>query len=235
MIAVAMNDKKLKTDSKLKIDFSSKVIAKNIKNLMAEDFISESELARQTDLPQTTINRLLLGITIDPRANTLIPIARYFGVTVDYILGQDTADHKRIPGTRNQNNPSSWHHIPIIEWQDILSWPFKKKNYTPSSHGSWITTENDVSDTSFALKSLSFMEPRFRRGSIIIVDPKFDVKDGNHVIVSIGNAEPTVRKVIKDGSEIHLIKLYQRDNPVKIKKSDTIIGTIVETRINERS
>lgn len=230
-----MKELKFKTYTHEDVTDSSKVIAQNIKKLMAEDFITESELARQTELPQTTINRLLLGITVDPRTNTLLPIAKYFGVSIDYLLGQDHGSEQRIPGTRNQNNPNTWRHIPIIEWQDVLSWNFKMKNYTPSSHSNWITTENDVSSTSFALKTSSFMEPRFKKGSIIIVDPDFNMKDGNYIIISIANSEPTVRKIIKDGSDIYLKKVYQNDEPNLLQKKDKIIGTIVETRINERS
>ena len=50
--------------------------------LMDQAGLSEAELARQTNLPQTTINRLLLSGTSDPRANTLKPLADYFGVTI---------------------------------------------------------------------------------------------------------------------------------------------------------
>lgn len=204
-----------------------------IKNLMRECGIREAELARQTGLPQTTINRLLLGETHDPRANTLIPIATFFGVTVGQLLGQEPLNSERIAGTFNPTNRNAWTSIPVIEWNEAIGWLFKKNKYTPNSHKSWITTEKEVGPNSFALRTLSFMEPRFRKNSIVIVDPDSTYSDGLFVIVSINNTEPTIRRIVKDGDEIYLKKLYGKEEPIKKHNRDTIIGTIIETRINE--
>lgn len=189
---------------------------------------------RQTGLPQTTINRLLLGETHDPRANTLIPIASFFGVTIGQLLGQEPFNPHRIPGTYNPNNRNAWSTIPIIEWTDAKAWHFKKSKYTPNAHKDWITTEKDTSSNSFALRTLTFMEPRFRKDSIIIIDSDYQYHDGNFVIISINNAEPTVRRIVKDGDEIYLKKLFGKEEPTKKGHLDKIIGTIIETRISEK-
>src|SRR5579863_2694446 len=133
-----------------------------IRRLMEECGISESELARQVDLPQTTINRLLLGGTSDPRANTLKPIADFFGVTIGQLCGFEPLSIHRIAGTLNYLNRKAWQFIPMIDWEQVKSWNFTKKNITPLQHKHWIGTERLLSDNSFALCSLSFMEPRFR-------------------------------------------------------------------------
>lgn len=205
-----------------------------IKSLMRECGVIEAELARQTGLPQTTINRLLLGETLDPRANTLIPIAKFFGITIGQLIGQESLSTHRVNGTYCPTNKAAWAVIPIIEWNNISTWLFQKRDLTPTTYEKWITTERDISSDSFALMTLDFMEPRFRKGSIIIVDPYFDGKDGNFVVISLNNSEPTVRRILKDGSDIYLKKLYGSDEPVKKLSADTIIGTIVETRINEK-
>ncbi|MFZ2314884.1 MAG: helix-turn-helix domain-containing protein [Gammaproteobacteria bacterium] len=205
-----------------------------IKQLMNECGIIEAELARQTGLPQTTINRLLLGETLDPRANTLIPIAKFLGITIGQLVGQEPLNPNRISGTYSATNKTAWAIIPIIEWSDAPAWLFQKSSVTPAAYTKWITTERDISADSFALKALDFMEPRFRKGSIIIVDPHFDYKDGNSVVISLNSSEPTVRRILKDGADIYLKKLYGSEEPVKKLSTDTIIGTIVETRINEK-
>jgi len=205
-----------------------------IKKLMKEFGVIEAELARQTGLPQTTINRLLLGETVDPRVNTLIPIAKFFGITIGQLMGQEPLNPNRTPGIHSAINKSAWSIIPIIDWQEAQGWVFQKNNQTLTNYKKWITTEKDISADSFALKALDFMEPTFRKDSITIVDPKFNYKDGNFVIVSLNNSEPTVRKILKDGGDIHLKKLYGSEEPTEMKPTDTVIGTIVETRINER-
>lgn len=204
-----------------------------LKKLMDECSIIEAELARQTGLPQTTVNRLLLSENHDPRANTLIPIARFFSITIGQLLGQEPINPNRISGTVNPTNRDAWSIIPIIEWQEARSWLFQKRKFTPSSHNDWITTEKDISQESFALKTLPSMEPRFRKNSTIIVDPHYQYHDGNYVIISIQNSDPTTRRVIKDGKDIYLSKLYGKEEPIRKKASDEILGTIIETRINE--
>ncbi|HEU5281415.1 MAG TPA: S24 family peptidase [Gammaproteobacteria bacterium] len=205
-----------------------------IKQLMKESGIIEAELARQTELPQTTINRLLIGETLDPRANTLIPIAKFFGITIGQLVGQEPLNPNRINGVYNPTNKAAWAVVPLIEWHDVSAWIFQKNSVTPATYTQWIISESDIGEGSFALKTLGFMEPRFRKGSTIIVDPHCDYKDGNFVVISLNNAEPTVRRVLKDGADVYLKKLYGSDEPVKKLPGDTIIGTIVETRINEK-
>lgn len=205
-----------------------------IKQLMKECGIIEAELARQTGLPQTTINRLLVGETLDPRANTLIPIAKFFGITIGQLVGQEPLNPNRINGTYSPTNKAAWAVVPLIEWVDAPAWLFQKNNVTPAAYTKWIISESDISEDSFALKTLDFMEPRFRKGSTIIVDPHCDYKDGNFVVISMNNAEPTVRRILKDGADVYLKKLYGSEEPVKKLAGDTIIGTIVETRINEK-
>jgi transcriptional regulator with XRE-family HTH domain len=219
-----------KIDDQLELTRTSLII----KQLMKEGGMREAELARQTQLPQTTINRLLLGETLDPRANTLIPLAKIFGVTLGQLMGLEPLNPYRIPGTINAANKSAWSTIPIIEWNQAKSWVFEKNNFIPSSHSDWITTEKGISEDSFGLKTVDCMEPRFRKGSIVIVDPFYNYQDGNFIIICFGNAEPAVRRVMKDGSDIYLRKLYGAEELVIKQESDTVLGTIVETRINEK-
>ena len=208
-------------------------INKILKLLLAESGIIEAELARQTGLPQTTINRLLLGETFDPRTTTLIPIAKFFGITVGQLVGEEPINPNRIQGAYNPTHRAAWSIIPIIDWNNAVSWIFQKEKYNPSNHNEWITTEQENSQEAFALRTLEFMEPRFKRNSIIIVDPKFKFGDGSYVIISINGGDATVRRIMKDGSDVSLKKLYGTDKPVKLTTRDDIIGTITETRIKE--
>lgn len=50
--------------------------------------ITENELARQTGVPQPTINRILSGESRDPRTGTLEKLAEFFNVTVTQLRGE---------------------------------------------------------------------------------------------------------------------------------------------------
>lgn len=208
-------------------------IAQILRLLLNESGIKEAELARQVNLPQTTINRLLLGGTSDPRTYTLKPIADFFGLTIGQLCGFEPLPALRIKGSFNLTQKTPWQFIPLIEWQQIKSWVFERQKINPLIHKKWIGTERSISENSFALQSLVSLEPRFRRDSILIVDPGADYKDGHFIIIGLDGISPTVRRVIVDGGLILLKSMEQTSKVIQLdKKRHTIFGTIVESRVD---
>lgn len=66
-------------------------LATNLRSLIDSQGISENELAERTGVPQPTINRILRGESRDPRDKTVLPLADYFGVSLEEMkrgLGQ---------------------------------------------------------------------------------------------------------------------------------------------------
>jgi len=59
--------------------------------LMKQEGISQSALSRATGVPQPTINRILSQVTQDPRRDSMISIANYFGVAVESLYGSSAA------------------------------------------------------------------------------------------------------------------------------------------------
>ena len=62
-------------------------MSKELARLMKREGISQSGLSRATGVPQPTINRILSQVTQDPRRDSMISIANYFGVPIDYLYG----------------------------------------------------------------------------------------------------------------------------------------------------
>ena len=56
-------------------------ISKQLAKLMRDQHLSQSALSRATGVPQPTINRILSGVTREPRRDSVVRIANYFGVT----------------------------------------------------------------------------------------------------------------------------------------------------------
>lgn len=56
-------------------------ISKQLAKLMRDQQLSQSALSRATGVPQPTINRILSEVTREPRRDSVIRIANYFGVT----------------------------------------------------------------------------------------------------------------------------------------------------------
>ena len=56
-------------------------ISKQLAKLMRDQHLSQSALSRATGVPQPTINRILSEVTREPRRDSVVRIANYFGVT----------------------------------------------------------------------------------------------------------------------------------------------------------
>lgn len=212
---------------------ADRTISATLRILLKESGLSEAELARQTGIPQTTLNRILLGFTEDPRASTLKTLAKFFCITVGQLLGAEPLPEERIVGLYSPVRRDALTSIPLIEWNQIKSWLFERDKTTPYTRETWVVTERQLSSTSYALRSLPFMSPRFKPDSILIVDTEIDYSDGHFVIVALDGITPTVRRVMKEGDTIYL-KSLQPDIPIaKLDpEKHKIYGTIVETRYN---
>ena len=58
----------------------------NLRNLMDSRGLSGNALAAELGIPDATINRYLHGGRV-PKLNNIIALAKYFGVSVDWLLG----------------------------------------------------------------------------------------------------------------------------------------------------
>jgi len=66
-------------------------MSKELARLMKLEGISQSGLSRATGVPQPTINRILSQVTQDPRRDSMISIANYFGVALESLYSSSTA------------------------------------------------------------------------------------------------------------------------------------------------
>lgn len=199
-----------------KIERSS-LMGQRIKKLMREQNLTEAALAREIGTPQATVSRILSGATQDPRISTLAAIARVLGSSVGYLT-----------------ESLLFHHIPVLEWAEIL--PFTKGNFDEDSHRAWLVTGSPPVSGTFAVRTTPSMEPRYRSGSVLIVEPTEVYRDFQVAIVSFDYCEPTVRRLTRDGALIYLKKLdASSDPPVLLSEQPArIIGVVVESRMTEQ-
>lgn len=199
-------------------------VSKNIKLAMKRAGLTEIGLVRATKLPQTTINQILRGLTKDPRMSTLMLIAETLDVTVDQLIGL-----RPLLTVKQQ-------FAPVLEWSEVLNYLIDQ-DY-PCAHKKWLSIDEDSVKSNmryFALKTTPSMEPRFRRGAYIIVEPTATFRDYQIALVSLNNNEPVLRRLIKDGVDFFLKKINQEygEQSIKIENYDKILGFVIETRIEE--
>ena len=115
--------------------------------------------------------------------------------------------------------------VPIISWVQAGDWA---EAYEPITAEDWIDVTCEVRRSTFALRVVGdSMEPDFKEGSIIVVEPDMQVEPGHYVIIRNGD-EATFKQLIKDGTDWYLKPLNER-YPIKpLDPNMRIIGVVRE-------
>ena len=62
-------------------------LAKKLNELMEEKQLTSHQISAKTQIPQTTIYRLTRNEYSNPTVSILVPLAKFFGITIDELLG----------------------------------------------------------------------------------------------------------------------------------------------------
>lgn len=204
-----------------------------LRRLMFERDIRTIDLARLTNLPQPTVQRMVTGYSPNPHLSSLIPIAEFFKISIDQLRGIE---------------PIAWHNfkttshtgltkIPILSWQEVPDWNVAKQDFSMTTHTPGIFMEENPGKYAFALYMQdSSMTPLFPKGTLLIIDPDKPVKDRSYAVVSIKNhPEPIFRQLLLDANKKYLKALspdLEQFPMIALKEDDAICGTLVQTRRN---
>jgi SOS-response transcriptional repressor LexA len=201
-----------------------------LRQLMGEVHISEAELARRTKIPQPTLHRILSGSTKSPRGASLAPLANFFSVTINQLLGEDPLPANRVPGTYNPRI-QGWKPIPLLTMRDAALWPAAKEQQE-GNWDKWVSTDISVSDSAFAvLVQGNAMAPRFEEGTILVVEPKREPRDRDFVVALIENQTTAIfKQLLVDGEDFYLKSLNGDYRTIHLEGNGRIIGTLIQAR-----
>ncbi len=201
----------------------------NLNLLMTETHISADELGRRTGLPASTIKKIRNHSNPNPTLTTLIPLAEFFAITLDQLIGNEPLPTIRIKG-HYQKNPATMHSIPLLTWEETIEWP----NTHNQSH-STIVTEHDCGKNTYALIVEEDDWENLIKGTALIVDPALTPEHRDFIIVyKSGQKIPTVKQALFDEEKIYLKSLIQGYNIAPLTSEHIILGVVIEFRKNLR-
>lgn len=205
---------------------ASNILSKNIEFLLKKNKLSSSQLSTASGVDKPIISRILSGKTTNPQVETLKPIADFFNVTIDQLIGSEINIDKR----HGVVVPISRLLVPLIEWKHIPYWLDIKNSYVPAKT---VDVKISGSKDSFALAiTTNQFEPRFSINSIIIVDPMIAPKNRDYILTkSKDSDEITIEQVIIEDNKILLKTVCSK---FELKKTDklTSFGVITESHLN---
>ncbi len=208
-----------------------------LKRLLYERDIKPVDLARAVDLPPPTIHRLITGKSTRPYESSLKPIADYFDIEVDQLLGEaplpgDQAQSLSDEGSHNLAS-SGVSSIPLLPWQFL-------DNYENGDEFEAVPFVGTISKEGFAtIMPDTSMEPFIQRNAIVIFDPYVKPTDRNCILVKLRETKAfVVRQLLIDADHQYLKPLNPDLSAFKMRlldKKDSVIATLIEIRFNIQS
>lgn len=202
-------------------DREAPVVHNRIKELRLQNKISQQELSSHLGVARSTVAMWESGAS-QPDHATVIKIADLFNVTTDYLLGRET------PVT----TPTPWPSIPILG--NVAAG-------TPAEAVENIIGYEEISPTLaatgefFALRvDGDSMEPRMKKGDIVIVRKQEDVESGDIAVVLVNGDAATIKRIKKRPEGIMLIPSNPSFEPMFYTNEEintlpvNIIGRVVE-------
>jgi SOS-response transcriptional repressor LexA len=112
--------------------------------------------------------------------------------------------------------------------------------YAPGVADEWIETEAVVSRHTYCLRVRgdSMLRPDgtgFPPGSVIVVDPELEARNGDYVVVRFSNSdEATFKQLVIDGPNKLLRALNPAYPPINVTEDARLSGVVIEKRLIER-
>jgi SOS-response transcriptional repressor LexA len=190
--------------------------------------ISMTQLHRNTGVPIPTIQRLRNDPAANPTISSLKPIADFFSLTVNQLIGDEPLPTNYVAGSY-KDNQLNWIELPIISWEEVIKWPqvnIEKRNVKT------LAIDIDISKTGYCLEVIEENLTNLAPGTILIVDPKAECKHRDFIIVQHKNEKKATLKQLLIEDEIKYIKSlvfgYQIN---KISNNYKLLGVVLEYRM----
>ena len=202
-----------------------------LKRLMVECDIDDIRLANATGVPFTTIARMRSNPKANPTASSLRPLAKYFGISISQLLGDEPlAPERLIKATLEKMIAPT--RVPVIPWSKITNWAFQNKSDFDDISG-WVSVDLPTSATSYAVKiENSAFGPSFPQHALIIADPNINPQSGDTVLIKLDN-DPTIllKEILIDGQVVYLKSVNpELKHTLTLSEPYKLCGTIVEIR-----
>lgn len=198
-----------------------------LKALMQDVGITVTELARQTRVGQPVIHRMASGETDNPKVGSLSPIAKFFGINISMLIGDEPLSPTRFSGSYNPYY-RSWSQLPLLNWAQAIAWPEK---HLPAEICSTIATESNVTDKAFAVRMEDHtMEPRYPKDTLMVFEPSIAASDKDIIAIHIeGQDKIQVKQLMLDGNDVYLKPLNDDFEINRIDKPHRILGVLVQS------
>jgi len=200
-----------------------------LNKLMKDQGLSLDKLAKLTGISRSNINRIRTDPDCNPTIASLLPIAKFFQISVEQLIGeQPIADPHKY-----QLDSLKLEKLPILRtYQEILN--FVEYSTLPKDTD-YTYAENLVSAMSFAyVVQENNMQPVFPPNIIVIFDTKKSATNRSFVLaLDVRSKKVIFRQYLGEGELKSLISLHEQvDAAIPINENVKLTATAVECHMD---
>lgn len=209
--------------------FSGEQLSENLRRLMEEFKINTVQLHKNTGVALTTIKRIRSNPDANPTITSLIPLANFFSVSINQLIGIDPLPGELSAGVYAEKR-ELWTEVPVIEWQDISKWPNIDLATKPT-----IQTDATLSESAFAVVLESDTFKGFGPGSVLIIDT---LVQPNHKDFAIAHDQQENRTALMqkltqdDTSYFESLDSAATHSVADMDGNLRIVGTLLQVRMD---
>ena len=141
-------------------------------------------------------------------------------------------------GSMNLRAPKQIVEVPLISWVQAGDWAETNDPYVPGDGQEWVSCPSGVSKSGFALTVTGeSMEPDFKDGDVIVVDPEIKPRHGDNVVVRLhSDNTSTFKRLVIEGEQTYLRAINPNwPSPIiEVQGDATISGVVVSRTSNFR-
>jgi SOS-response transcriptional repressor LexA len=188
---------------------------------------TRTEIARAAKKSQSAVTQWLSGDTKELKSDSAAGIQAVTGFSAVW-LATGSGPRMAADISNVAAGPNMGGSVPLLS--SVQAGNFKEfvNNYSSVDNPvERVPTSVPVKQFTFALRvEGDSMEPDFKDGMVIIVEPELDPLPNDFVIVKNGNEESTFKQLVKDGPDWYLKPLNDR-YPIKPLTTDMrVVGVV---------
>jgi SOS-response transcriptional repressor LexA len=189
---------------------------------------SQTKLATLAGISQSFLWRIETG-RWTASWETYIKLAGALGVSIDSFL----LSHSNV-----EDAPTDWRRVPILDYREAAHWNPVDSSPAGEEQHETIMTDLEHPSSTFALRVRgNSMEPEFREGDIVVIDPTIPPKPGDYVVATDSSGEANFKQYRNGGINekgLEVFELWPLNPLYAPMRSDrqslAIVGTMVEHR-----
>jgi transcriptional regulator with XRE-family HTH domain len=167
--------------------------------------------------------------TNQPDPRKLEKLAELFGSSVEYLITGSTHSAAELMHAENPNL------VPFVAWDSIPINPEKPPNLQTITCLYSNPGKNAFATRFISSSSLDWQPGPIPAGAIIVVDPNKTLSHGSFVIAQINGMGLEIGQIQNpETKEKFVIKLCNNHTTLKVDKSVSVIGVILEWRIGSK-